>query len=343
MVNIGIIGPSEIALRRFLPALHKLNDFKYIGVAIANEMEWASDSVSKQSNLEKIYKVEKDKASQFIDGFGGKVFESYTEMIHSNEIDAIYLPLPPALHYKWASIAIKAGKHVLIEKPSTVSLNETKDLIRLAKQKNVALHENYMFVYHNQLDQINNIIKSGKIGNVRLYRMSFGFPRRASNDFRYNKVLGGGALLDCGGYTLKYAAMLLGDSVKILCAQSNFINEFDVDISGSATLINDQNITAQVAFGMDNSYKCDLEVWGSVGCLSAGRIFTAPEGFIPKIKIVRGNIEEIIDLSHDDTFKKSISHFHRCIIDKDIREMTIKDMAKQSELIETFYKRTFNV
>jgi len=304
MIKIGIIGPSEIALRRFLPALKKLDIFKYIGVAIASEKEWDSDSINASEDFGKTYKVEKEKAAKFVDGFGGNVFESYIDIIHSNEIDAIYLPLPPALHYKWASIAIKAGKHV--------------------------------FVYHNQLSQIDNIIKSGKMGDVRLYRISFGFPRRASNDFRYNKSLGGGALLDCGGYTLKYASILLGQSSKVVCAQSNFVKEFDVDISGSATLINDNKTTVQVSFGMDNSYKCDLEVWGSLGCLTTGRVFTAPEGFYPKAKLTIGNDEEIIHLPADDTFKKSINKFYHCIMDKKIRQGTFNEIVKQSELIDSF-------
>ena len=53
-----------------------------------------------------------------------------------------------------------------------------------------------MFIYHSQLDEIDNMISSGEIGDIRLYRISFGFPMRAANDFRYNKALGGGALID---------------------------------------------------------------------------------------------------------------------------------------------------
>ena len=59
-----------------------------------------------------------------------------------------------------------------------------------------------MFVFHNQLEAINDIVRSGEIGDVRLYRITFGFPRRDARDFLYNKALGGGALLDAGGYTM---------------------------------------------------------------------------------------------------------------------------------------------
>lgn len=343
MIRIGIISPSQIAFKRFLPALKKLYNFKYVGIAIANVEEWYNDSLgNNKSNFKNILKAEKEKAYLFVDTYGGKVFESYSNMIKSEEIDAIYLPLPPALHYKWAQLAIKSGKHVLVEKPSTISLKDTTDLILLAEKKNIALHENYMFVFHEQLNSINKIIKSGKIGNIRLYKLAFGFPRRSENDFRYNKRLGGGALLDCGGYTLKYASMLLGEGAKIVCAQSNYIDEFDVDIFGSATLVNDNNITAQVSFGMDNSYKCDLEVWGSLGYFATGRVFTALESFSPKATIIIGENKETIDLPPDDTFKKSIINFYQCIKDREFRKSNYEEIVKQSELLESFHFKILN-
>ena len=120
-----------------------------------------------------------------------------------------------------------------------------------------------MFVYHTQLDWIRKKISEGTIGEVRLIRIDFGFPFRGANDFRYNKALGGGALLDCGGYTLKLASLFLGDSAKVTASQLNGKDGFEVDIYGSATLTNNEGLTAQVSFGMDNSYKCSLEVWGS--------------------------------------------------------------------------------
>ena len=332
MIKIGIICPSEIALRRFLPALSQLTDFKFVGVAIADQSEWAGAN-------EEIIKTEKEKARAFPEKFGGKIFDSYSAIIHSPEIDAIYLPLPPALHYQWAKQALLAGKHLLIEKPATTSLSETKDLIKLAGINNLAVHENYMFAFHNQLNVIHDIVKSGKIGDVRLFRISFGFPRRAATDFRYNKALGGGALLDAGGYTIKYASMLLGETAKIIYAQSNFIDEFEVDISGSAALVNEQGITVQIAFGMDNSYKCDLEIWGSKGSMNTGRVLTAPAGFIPEVSITVGNETEIQKLPADDAFKKSIQHFQKCIEDEKVRKKNYDEITEQAYLVNAFLKK----
>ena len=193
-----------------------------------------------------------------------------------------------------------------------------------------------MFAFHDQLKAVDDIVKSGEIGDVRLYRISFGFPMRAQNDFRYNKALGGGALLDCGGYTLKYASMLLGPTAKIKYAQSNNIDGFNVDMYGSAALVNDEGVTAQVAFGMDHNYKCELEVWGSKGTIYTNRILTAPAGFTPEVIIRKGNEEEKRNLPADDAFKKSILHFCHCIEDEKIRKENYQTLLRQARLVEDF-------
>lgn len=328
-IRIGIICPSEIAFRRFMPAVKQCNNFEYAGVAVANAEEWNG------TLTDKIRKSELEKAQNFADNYGGKIFESYMQLIESNDIDAIYLPLPPALHYKWGKLVLEGGKHLFLEKPSTTCADDTKKLIEAAKFKKLALHENYMFQYHSQIEYIQKMIEDGKVGDLRLIRIAFGFPKRSANDFRYNKKLGGGALLDCGGYTIKLASMFLGESSKIVTSHLNYTDEFNVDIYGSATMVNDDGLTAQLAFGMDNSYKCDLEVWGSKGTIFANRILTAPAGFEPVIEYKSGNEPiEKIKLDADDTFKKSIKFFGKCIENTDARIENYKAIIHQENLVD---------
>ena len=330
-IRIGIICPSEIAFRRFMPAIQKCENAEYAGIAYANTVEWFGDSVPDET----LILSEKAKAENFQKEYGGKVFDSYFELLSSNDIDAVYLPLPPALHYKWAKKALGHGKHIFLEKPSTTNFADTEDLIDIAKGKCLAVHENYMFAFHRQIDEIKNIISGGKLGEVRLYRIAFGFPQRSKNDFRYNKALGGGALLDCGGYTIKLAAMLLGGSARIAYSRLNYTKDFDVDIYGSAAMVNDDGVTAQLSFGMDNSYKCELEVWGSKGFLRTGRILTAPDGFEPSAEVTVGSNTETVVLSADDTFAKSIEHFCKCVSNSKTREENYTDILKQAELVNS--------
>lgn len=335
-MKIGVICPSEIAIRRFMPALIQSKELTFAGVGVAAKEERYQHEAVSEALFQKILKNEKEKAQVFVDKYGGKIFESYEEVVTSAIIDAVYIPLPPALHFKWAKSALEHGKHVLVEKPATISADDSRELIAIANEKGLALHENYMFAFHEQLAAIDKIVASGEIGDIRLYRICFGFPRRAADDFRYNKELGGGALIDAGGYTIRYATKLLGKTAKLKYAQSNFLNEFDVDIYGSAALVNDDGITVQIAFGMDNNYKCELEVWGSRGYLTTGRVLTAPAGFVPTATVRKGNEEKTVELPADDAFLKSMNHFVTCIENDDDRKKNYSVILRQAELVDEF-------
>lgn len=338
MIRIGIICPSEIAFRRFSPALKQIKDFEFVGLGMANTEEWYGKGMDVNAEADKNrVKKEREKARTFLDFFKcGKIYDSYEKLVTSENIDAVYLPLPPALHYKWAKLALEHDKHVFVEKPSTTEAGDTAKLISIANEKGLALHENYMFVYHDQIKMVNNMVNSGEIGEVRLYRISFGFPRRAQNDFRYNKSLGGGALIDAGGYTIKYATYLLGQTAQIRTTQLNYLPEFDVDMYGSATMVNDKGVTAQLAFGMDNDYKCEIEIWGSKGTLTSNRILTAPAGFVPEYTLKKSQDYETKKIPADDAFRKSIERFFACINDDKVREEEYGLIQRQADLVSQF-------
>lgn len=338
MLRIGIICPSEIAFRRFLPALQKAeNKIKFTAIGIASSEEWFGDITNiSQEQIDEQQVCERTKAQTFVDEYGGEIIVGYGNLVVSDKIDAVYIPLPPALHYRWAKKALEAGKHVFVEKPFTTSLADTEDLIALASEKCLALHENYMFIYHSQLEEIDKIVESGEIGDVRLYRITFGFPMRAKCDFRYNKALGGGALLDAGGYCMKYASYLLGGDACIITAKVNYIDDFEVDMFGSATMSNYKGQIAQIAFGMDNDYRCDIEIWGSKGTITSNRILTAPAGFTPSYTIKKNQDIEIRKLSADDTFLKSILQFIACIDDNSVRQEEYRIIIFQENLVSQF-------
>lgn len=313
-IRIGVLGTSEIAYRRFLPALIKHDKFEFVGVASRDI----------------------DKTLKFIERFGGRGYDSYDSLISDYSVCALYIPLPPALHYLWAKKTVEYGKHVLLEKPFTTSLADTEDLIAFSQKNNTALHENYMFQFHSQISSIKKLIVDKVIGEVRLYRIAFGFPKRKEGDFRYSKEMGDGAFLDCGGYTLKLASDLLGDGCTVATSMLNYIDGHNVDIFGSATIINSRGETCQLSFGMDNSYKCEMEVWGSQGVIYTDRIFTAPVGYKPLVTIKNNLGVKTIELEEDDTFYKSIDYFYNCIVDEGVRSnscLSILTQAKFSEKI----------
>lgn len=329
-IRIGILGASDIAYRRFLPALKKVSAFEFAGVAVADCHEWG-DGYDKESYAPLLIK-KMEKAQKFIESSGGKIFTGYEELLRSEEIDAVYVPLPPSLHYKWCRMALMSGKHVLAEKPCTTKLSDTADLIVLAKKSGLVINENYAFSMHRQIAKIKEIIDAGTIGELRLVRSAFGFPYRSAADFRYDKKMGGGALLDCGGYTLKAAQLFLEGSLKVAFSILHNTDRHDVDMYGSAVLTDENNTEAQIAFGMDNAYKCELEIWGSKAYLTAPRIFTPPADMETQI-IIKGQTEEVIKVMPDDQFAHAIEFFGDCIGNNAIRETAYNDILAQSRLV----------
>ena len=310
-MNIGILGTSEIAFRRFLPAVKTIRDIASIGIA--------SRDVSK--------------TKKFTESFGCNPYQSYDDLLSDPLIEAVYIPLPPALHFSWAKKALLSGKHVFLEKPSTTAYKDTEELIHIAESQKLVLHENYMFLYHSQLDFIQKLLLEKVIGDLRLITIRFGFPKRGTSDFRYNKELGGGALLDCGGYTIRLATVLSGKTLGLISANLCF-DDLAVDLYGSASLKNEKGLSVQIAFGMDNFYKCELEIWGSNGCITAPRIFTAPPDFEPLITILTNEKSETVTLPPNDQFAGSIKKFISAVNDNIERKQLYSDLLFQSKLVD---------
>ena len=316
MFRIGILGAADIAFNRFLPALEKVQGVQCSGVA---------------SNSP-------DKLKRFVDKYNIHVYESYDEVIQDENVDCIYVPLPPVFHYEWAKKALLAGKHVFLEKPSTISAEQTRELVGLAGSMGVVLQENYMFQYHAQLADIEKIIASGELGKPRLVRTSFGFPRRAGGDFRYVKELGGGTMLDNGGYTIKLINRLLGKSTRLVASKLDYDEETGVDIFGTAEFMNADGVLAQAAFGMDCQYQCSLELWGSKGRLTTGRIYTAPDGFVPTALIETGAGSRSIELASCDAFEESIKMYLRAVDDDSVRADMAQELVRQAEFVDAVRK-----
>ena len=334
MIKIGVIGTADIAKRKMIPAIKKLTDFvEYVGVAIAKKEEWEFDLDLSDDGL--FNQKKKEKAQCFVQMFGGKVYEGYESLINDEDIDAVYIPLPPALHYKWAKLAILNKKHVLLEKPFTISYEHTKELLELAQINGVVVWENYAFCYHKQFEAIKQMIRTHKIGKVCEIKANFGFPFRGAEDFRYNKKYGGGALLDCGGYTIKAALELMDDDVSVDSATLIYEEPYDVDLYGNITLVDKNKQVAHLSFGMNNYYQCKLEVWGEKGLIIAPRIFTAPEDFEAIVEVHEGKEDEIYQYK-DDQFEKSVLTFVEHI-EHDKREYS-NNIERLSRIIDGILK-----
>ncbi len=321
--RIGVLGPSEIAFRRMVPAIVNSRHFDYAGVAHADREEYPGQSDGHAA-----------KCGKFADAFGGKVYDSFAELLSDADVDAVYIPLPPSEHLRWAEAAFAAGKHVLVEKPSTACLADTVSMTEAAEKSGLALHENYAYAYHAQVKAIRDILESGRIGELRLVRATFSFPYRGENDFRYHADRGGGAIIDCGGYPVSFASGFLGEDVKVISSSLNPTRGHDVDTYGAATLAGDNGVTAQVSWGMDNVYRCGAELHGSTGMISTDRLYSPPANMHPVITITDNSGAEKVEVPADDQFERSLDFFAECIEDTSAAAERRGQILKQAELIQ---------
>ncbi len=291
MLRVGVVGCSSFAKRAMIPALMQTQDVKVTAVA--------------SRSLEK--------AKSYAEQFACEAVEGYDELLKRPDIDAVYMPLPTGLHEEWINHAIEAGKHLLIEKSLAGDFETAQRLVNAAREKGVLLVENYLFPHHSQFKWVTDYLASGELGDVRLIRSTFGFPPLNADNFRYNMELGGGALLDAGGYVLKISNLLLGPNTKLVSALLEYDQDRGVDMYGDGMLVNDREQVAQVSFGFNYFYQCTLEILGTKGKLTTDRIFTAPPGFMPTMIIEHQNDKNIIKLPPDNHYHNMVCHFRDSI------------------------------
>ncbi len=294
-INIGILGCAIIADRYMIPAINALSQYyNLIGIASRNE----------------------DKAIEFAKKFNTKSYNGYAELLNESALEAVYIPLPNALHAQWIESALGLGLHVLVEKSLACTYEDVSRLNEIANAKSLALVENFQFRFHSQLDFIQKLLSEGTIGELRCMRSSFGFPPFPdATNIRYQNELGGGSLLDAGAYPIKLSQIFLGNDLEVKAANLTFHSNKGVDIWGGAYLKQTNGTRfSEIAFGFDNFYQCNLELWGTKGKIYTNRIFTAHPDHQPIIELETATGKEIIKLPADHHFKNMLIYFHNLII-----------------------------
>ncbi len=173
------------------------------------------------------------KAADFAATHGiAKSFGSYEALVASPDIDVIYVATPHPFHFEHASMALEAGKHVLLEKPITMNAREAAALAELATEKNLVLLEAMWTRYLPHMVQIRSDISAGLIGEVRSVIADFSalFPTDPLGR-HLNLQLGGGALLDIGIYPISLAVDLLGIPEKVFASASMTTTQVDKNVS----------------------------------------------------------------------------------------------------------------
>lgn len=202
-------------------------------------------------------------------------YASADAMLADSEVDAVVVATPVGLHVAHGVQVLRAGKDLWCEKSLAANLGQAQDLIRAADETGQQVHELFMFLWHPQFAALQELVSSGQLGEVRGVTARFGFPHLASDNVRYSKELGGGALRDAGAYPYAAAHALLG--VPTSHAQQLWTAPgYDVDTEGSALLTYDCGARALLEWGFGLSYRNEIEVWGTEGSARLQRAFSKP-------------------------------------------------------------------
>ena len=135
---------------------------------------------------------------------------SYEALLADPEIDVIYNSLPNHLHAEWTIKALRAGKHVLCEKPFALTLAEVDAMSQAAHETGKVLAEAFMYLHHAQTLKIKEIVESGVLGKLQLIKGAFTFTLTREGNYRWMEEMGGGSIWDVGCYPISFARMIVG-------------------------------------------------------------------------------------------------------------------------------------
>jgi predicted dehydrogenase len=140
-----------------------------------------------------------------------RAYGSYQELLADPEIDAIYNPLPNHLHVPWSILAAQAGKHVLCEKPIGLDRAEVERLVQARDRTRVKIGEAFMVRTHPRWLRTRELVRTGRIGQLRLITGSFAYFNVDAKNVRNIREFGGGALLDIGCYAVTLSRFIFGE------------------------------------------------------------------------------------------------------------------------------------
>jgi predicted dehydrogenase len=182
------------------------------------------------------------------------VHDSYAALLADPSLDAVYIPLPNGLHAQWTLAALKAGKHVLCEKPFTANAAQAREVAAAADGTGLVVMEAFHYRYHPLARRMAELVHGGELGAIRRVETAMCFPLPRFSDIRYDFGLAGGALMDAGCYAV-HAMRLLAPPDPAVTAASALTMRRDRRI--------DRAMTARFSFPGGATGEIRASMWSS--------------------------------------------------------------------------------
>jgi xylose dehydrogenase (NAD/NADP) len=247
---------------------------------------------------------------------------SYEALLDDPQIDVIYNPLPNHLHAEWTIKALRAGKHVLCEKPMAITLDAQDAMAAAAKESGRVLAEAFMYRHHPQTLKVKEIVDSGTLGAVNVIHGSFTFLLNRESDIRLVPEMGGGSMWDVGTYPISYARLLAGaDPVEVFGWQAAGPTGVDLTFTGQMRFAN--GLLAQFDCGFKSQLRWSIEVSGTEATLNVPSPFKP--GHNEKLYVQRGDQTETITVPGQELYIGEVEDMADAILEGKEPRVSLKD------------------
>jgi predicted dehydrogenase len=227
-IRIGILGAAKIVPNALTNPARKVPEVQVTGIAARDPKR--AEKFARQHYIPRVHKT-------------------YDDVLADPEIDATYNPLPNSLHSEWTIKALRAGKHVLCEKPFASNAKEAMEMANAAKETGKVLSEAFAYRYHPLAARMKEVISSGDLGKIKNLEARFCFLLPAPSNIRYHYDLAGGSLMDAGCYPVSLVRFLMEAEPEVVWAKAK-LSKPDVDSRMEANLKFSNGIEAHIVCDM---------------------------------------------------------------------------------------------
>jgi predicted dehydrogenase len=290
---------------------------------------------SKYCDIQAIASRSYDKVKIVADKFSiPNSYGTYEELLEDDEIDALYVPLPNHLHVPWAKKALKAGKHVLLEKPIGLNIIEAQELLEESKNHpNIKIMEAFMYRHHPQWIKAKELVDNGIIGKVKTIQSSFSFYDDNPNSIVNNKSYGGGSLMDIGCYPISLSRFIFNSEPEKVLGCIEYHSDFGVDSVASA-ILKFMEGTSSFFSSIQLEEKQQTQIFGTKGIIEFQIPFNPIANMQSKIFLHKNNKTEEIVFDPCDQYTIQADLFSLSILKNTEVPTPLQDGVHNMKVIE---------
>ena len=283
---------------------------------------------------------DKERAEAFADEHKiAKVVDSYQALVEDPEVDLVYNALPASEHLPWTLKALDAGKHVLCEKPISLNADEARDMVELAESKGRFMIEAFHYRYHPVIQRVLELLADNAIGDVKEIEGVFNVGIANTTDIRYQKALGGGALMDLGCYPVHWLRTCMGAEPEIVSASAT-VTESDVDVSLTGELLFPCGAKGRVSCSMAPGLKLEnqLRITGTEGKLEITNPLVPHFGYRITLREFSLDDEQDIKVSGKTTYHHQLDAVVDLLAGKGSQITGGQDCVNNMMVIDSLYR-----